>query len=536
MVVSSTLFWFRKGLRLHDNPALAAAVESSTKLYPVFCLDPHFRDKKQGGREGNNRLHFLLQSLADLDSSLRARNSRLIVLRGNPAVELPRVMKEWSISRLAYEIETEPYAKARDAKISKAATDAGVEVVTRWGHTLCDLDELLNRHPGGKPTTTYSSFLNHLEKQLKARPIQLLPAPKSLPPVGNKVPKLGVPTAKELGIPPQSSAVIIPGGETAALERMAQHTRQRAEWAAAFEKPQTDPTEMDAFAVNTRSTTVLSPYLKFGCLSPRLFHEEVARVYANAPGGKYAKPPTSLHGQIYWREFYYCCAHGTPNYEVMVGNPICRQVPWDDDAALLKAWKDGKTGYPWIDAVMTQLREEGWIHHLARHAVACFLTRGDLWQSWEKGAAVFEELLLDADPALNYGNWMWLSCSCFFYQYFRCYSPVAFPKKYDKEGAYVRKWLPQLKNYPTKYIYEPWLAPIADQKKAGCIIGVDYPKPIVDHAVVSKENMGKMAKAYEAQKVAEGGGGKEAATPATSKAAGKRPMVQSKITGGKKQK
>ena len=259
-------------------------------------------------------------------------------------------------------------------------------------------------------------------------------------------------------------------------------------------------------------------------------------MYANAPGGKYAKPPTSLHGQIYWREFYYCCAHGTPNYEVMVGNPICRQVPWDDDAALLKAWKDGKTGYPWIDAVMTQLREEGWIHHLARHAVACFLTRGDLWQSWEKGAAVFEELLLDADPALNYGNWMWLSCSCFFYQYFRCYSPVAFPKKYDKEGAYVRKWLPQLKNYPTKYIYEPWLAPIADQKKAGCIIGVDYPKPIVDHAVVSKENMGKMAKAYEAQKVAEGGGGKEAATPATSKAAGKRPMVQSKITGGKKQK
>jgi len=107
---------------------------------------------------------------------------------------------------------------------------------------------------------------------------------------------------------------------------------------------------------------------------------------------------------------------------------------------------------------MVQLRETGFIHHLARHAVACFLTRGDLWQSWEKGAEVFDEWLLDADWALNNGNWMWLSCSCFFYQYFRCYSPVAFPKKWDPKGNYIKKWLPQFKDFPVKYIYEPWKA------------------------------------------------------------------------------
>jgi len=211
----------------------------------------------------------------------------------------------------------------------------------------------------------------------------------------------------------------------------------------------------------------------------------------------------------------------------MEGNPICRQIPWDTDDRLFTAWKEARTGYPWIDAAMTQLREEGWIHHLARHAVACFLTRGDLWQSWERGAEVFEEFLLDADPAINRGNWMWLSCSCFFYQYFRCYSPVAFPKKYDKDGMYVRKWLPQLKTFPSKYIYEPWRAPIADQKKAGCVIGVDYPKPIVEHEVVSKTNMDRMNKAYAAHKAAaegvkSGGDGK------------KRALAQSKLPIAKK--
>lgn len=167
------------------------------------------------------------------------------------------------------------------------------------------------------------------------------------------------------------------------------------------------------------------------------------------------------------------------------------------------------------------------MHHLARHSAACFLTRGDLWQSWEAGAAVFEERLLDADPALNAGNWMWLSCSAFFYQYFRCYSPVAFAKKWDPEGAYVKRWLPQLRGFSAKHVYEPWLAPIADQRAAGCIVGVDYPKPIVDHARASKENMAKMASAYEANKAGDGGGAAAGGTAAGGTAAG------GKVVGGK---
>jgi cryptochrome len=134
---------------------------------------------------------------------------------------------------------------------------------------------------------------------------------------------------------------------------------------------------------------------------------------------------------------------------------------------------------------------------LARHAVACFLTRGDLWQSWEAGAKVFDLYLLDADWALNNANWQWLSCSNFFYQYFRCYSPVAFGKKTDPTGKYIRKWLPKLANIPDKYIFEPWLAPKSVQEAANCIIGTDYPSPIVVHEVISKQNIQRMKCAYD---------------------------------------
>ena len=169
-------------------------------------------------------------------------------------------------------------------------------------------------------------------------------------------------------------------------------------------------------------------------------------------------------------------------------------------------WKYGKTGFPWIDAVMRQLRQEGWIHHLARHAVACFLTRGGCYISWERGAEVFEEWLIDHEVSCNSGNWQWLSCTAFYAQFYRCYSPIAFPKKSDANGDFVRHYCPELKNYPAKFIYEPWLAPIADQKKAGCLIKGDdvgeegnmkiYPKPMFDFNARRQICIDAIKKAY----------------------------------------
>ena len=172
--------------------------------------------------------------------------------------------------------------------------------------------------------------------------------------------------------------------------------------------------------------SLLCADVKHGCLSPRKFYHELARVYAKYNPKELSKPPVSLHGQLMWREYNYLMGYTTPKFDRMVGNPVARQIPWDNDPTALSAWINSQTGYPFIDAIMTQLRQTGWIHHLARHAVACFLTRGDLWQSWEDGARVFEEYLIDADWSINNFNWQWLSCTAHFYQYFRCYSPVAF--------------------------------------------------------------------------------------------------------------
>jgi cryptochrome len=243
---------------------------------------------------------------------------------------------------------------------------------------------------------------------------------------------------------------------------------------------------------------VLSPYLHLGILSPRAFYWALAD--ATRGNKKATAPPVSLVGQLLWREFFHYVGRWTPNFDRVRGNALCRQIAWEPNAELLRAWREGRTGYPWIDAIMTQLRLEGWIHHLARHCVACFLTRGDCWVSWEDGAAVFQELLLDADWSLNSANWMWLSCSAFYHQYWKCYSPVAFGKQYAGAEAYIKKYVPALQRYPTKYIFAPHTAPVEMQRAWGCVIGRDYPAPIVDHDVVCPRNKERLKVAFAAAK------------------------------------
>nr|XP_054368329.1 cryptochrome-2 [Mirounga angustirostris] len=260
-------------------------------------------------------------------------------------------------------------------------------------------------------------------------------------------------------------------------------------WVANYERPRMNANSLLA------SPTGLSPYLRFGCLSSRLFYYRLWDLYKKVK--RNSTPPLSLFGQLLWREFFYTAATNNPRFDRMEGNPICIQIPWDRNPEALAKWAEGKTGFPWIDAIMTQLRQEGWIHHLARHAVACFLTRGDLWVSWESGVRVFDELLLDADFSVNAGSWMWLSCSAFFQQFFHCYCPVGFGRRTDPSGDYIRRYLPILKGFPSRYIYEPWNAPESIQKAAKCIIGVDYPRPIVNHAETSRLNIERMKQIYQ---------------------------------------
>ncbi|KAG2649354.1 (6-4)DNA photolyase-like isoform X2 [Panicum virgatum] len=484
---TAAMVWFRKGLRVHDNPALDAARRGAGRLYPVFVLDPRYlrpdpaAASPGSARAGVARVRFLLESLADLDARLRRLGSRLLLLRARDddvADAVCAALKDWNIGKLCFESDTEPYALARDKKVTDFTMAMGIEVVTPVGHTLFDPADIINKN-GGRPPLTYQSFIAIAGEPPEA----ILEEYSELPPVGDtgEYELLPVPTVEELGYGDISQEEISPfrGGETEALRRM-KASLQDKEWVAKFEKPKGDPS-----AFLKPATTVLSPYLK-----------DVYRSVRN-----YTKPPVSLTGQLLWRDFFYTVSFGIPNFDQMKGNKICKQIPWSENEELFVAWRDGRTGFPWIDAIMIQLRKWGWMHHLARHSVACFLTRGDLFIHWEKGRDVFERLLIDSDWAINNGNWLWLSCSSFFYQYHRIYSPITFGKKYDPNGNYIRHFIPVLKDMPREYIYEPWTAPLSIQKKSKCIIGKDYPKPVVDHDTASKECRKRMGEAYASNRL-----------------------------------
>ncbi|BES96008.1 cryptochrome [Nesidiocoris tenuis] len=491
--------WFRKGLRLHDNPSLKRGLKNATTFRCIFILDPWFAGSSN---VGINKWRFLLQCLEDLDRNLRKLNSRLFVIRGQPADILPKLLKEWGTTCLTFEEDPEPFGRVRDQNIIALCRSMSITVYTEVAHTLYKLESIIEKN-NGKAPLTYHQFQGIISSM---DPPPLPESPVSLATIENVKSiigddhdeKYGVPTLEELGFDMEGlrPGVWI-GGESEALSRLERHLERKA-WVASFGRPKMTPQSLLA------SQTGLSPYLRFGCLSTRLFYYQLNDLYRKI---KRAVPPLSLHGQILWREFFYCAATRNPNFDRMIGNPICVQVPWDKNPEALAKWANGQTGFPWIDAIMTQLREEGWIHHLARHAVACFLTRGDLWISWEEGMKVFDELLLDADWSVNAGMWMWLSCSSFFQQFFHCYCPVRFGRKADPNGDYIRRYLPVLKNMPTKYIHEPWSCPESVQKAAKCIIGVDYAVPMLNHSVVAKHNIERMRQVYHQLIKYKGSGG-----------------------------
>ena len=470
---TTALHWFRlDSLRLNDNPAFHHSVTSGIRLKTVVIIDPWFNSNNKSG-PGANVWRFLLESLHDLDTRLQKKpyKTRLNVFLGQPTYVLPKLFDKWNVAKLTFlSSQTSLESTKHDEVVKSIAMDHNVTPVTFHSHTLYDPDYVLQANNGKFPQS-YKEFRRLLP--LIGRPQEPCPEPHSVsvmlyqtqskpePPEGH------IPSLQDLGFGMEEALYTNSwvGGETEALSRLSSFCSKRV---TQHEDPVTWLMSKDS----------LSPYLRYGCLSVRQLFSQL-RQYAS----------TSNKGQILFeeltknllmREFAFLVGSSVPRFDMMKDNPLCIQLPWDQNDEYLQAWREGRTGFPWIDAVVRQCRQEGFAHFIARQSIAVFLTRGYLWINWERGKEFFQEFMLDFELPVTTVCWMQASCSGFFCDQIESYDPCLIGKQMDLEGHYIKNYVPELKNFSAEYIHAPWSAPEYVQKQAGCIIGKDYPKPIVE--------------------------------------------------------
>ena len=465
----TALVWFRRDLRLHDHPALHGAAARHERVAPVFFLD----DRLLHGRHASGaRTRFLLESLADLDDGLRHAGSHLIVRHGRPEDLLPELVRELGAEEIHFVRDLTPFARGRGQGVAEALRGLEVGLVAHPGVTAAE-DAAALRTKGGKP---YSVFTPFYRTWLEAPRREPLPAPKRLPPVPDTRSD-PLPTLAKLGL---DSEVSHPrrGGERAGLERMA--------WF--LDGPVRDY-ETGHDRLDADGTSQLSAYLHLGCVSPRLLE-------ASLPHGGGAE---AYRRQLCWRDFYHHVHYHHPENATLEHQKRYRgSIAWEQDESVFEAWAAGLTGFPLVDAAMRQLRSEGWMHNRARLVVGCFLTK-HLGIDWRRGEAHFMRLLLDGDQANNNGNWQWIASVGVDTQpvFRRIYNPTLHQKRYDPDGAYVRRYVPELAKVPDRHLAEPWLMSEEAQREAGCLIGTHYPPPVVDLRVARAEALARYGEARE---------------------------------------
>ncbi|XP_013384752.1 cryptochrome-1 [Lingula anatina] len=487
-----SIHWFRHGLRFHDNASLQEALKDVKECYLIFIFDGSVAGTDTAGY---NRWRFLLECLEDLDNQLKELGGRLYTFQGDPVEILQKLFDEWGVTKLTFEQDPEPPWQKRDIAVKKLCREKNIECIEKVSHTLYNPQDILKAN-GGSPPLTYAMFCE-VCKTLPA-PERPQPVPSfsgvSLP-VANDFSKFELPTLNDFGITPECSeqkkkkTPPYLGGESRGLDLLElRRMQEKTSYKAGFILPHYVNPDLSGPPLS------MSPHLRFGCVSVRRFYYTILDTFREVYKD-HEQSNELLTAQLMWREYFYVMSVNNSNFTKMVNNPICLQIDFNWDHEVVRKWEKGQTGYPWIDACMRQLVQEGWLHQVGRHAVSVFLTRGDAWQHWEMGLQVFFKYLLDADWSVCAGNWMWVSSSAFekCLDCPKCFHPVRYGQRMDPVGDYVRRYVPELSQFPLRYLFHPWRAPLEVQKKAGCIIGKDYPAPIVNHAEAAMKNGERMS-------------------------------------------
>jgi deoxyribodipyrimidine photo-lyase len=455
--MKTIVMWFRNDLRVLDNPALFKAVEDSDQIIPLFIID---KNLTTGKYSSSNRNKFLLESLLDLDKSLRDLGGKLVIKSGNPSEVLAKINQKVKIDAIYCSEDYSPYSINRDKDLKQSLEENDIELISFPGRLLAE--DLKNIVTGSNSTyRVFTPFYNNWIN-IKRREVFLIPTHIKTPEISND----------EINIHLDQNSIspkVQIGGEANALIRLSEFIDNDLQ------------NYLDGHDnLDSDRTSKLSAYLHFGCISP---------IYIESLLDK-SEAAESFRRQLCWRDFYHYILLNNPKSNEEFQKKYLK-LPWKYDDELIKAWKDGQTGYPIVDAAMRQLKETGWMHNRGRLIVGSFLTK-DLFIDWREGEEYFMQMLVDGDKANNNGNWQWIASVGVDPApvWRRVLSPDAQQERYDPEANYIKRYIPELKNVPVELISNPSNMTLDQQEKYRCIIGVDYPKKIIDHAEARKFTLG----------------------------------------------
>ena len=451
------IFWFRQDLRLNDNLALNDVIKNSNKAVFIYILDEDIR-------LGRASMWWLNHSLNSLNLSLKEFNSQLFFFKGSPKIILNNLIKKYDIKRVHWNRLYDRYSIKRDTEIKNILNKKKINVASYGGSLINEPWSIKNK--SGSFFKVFTPYWNNCLDKIDE--IKLYKISKE---IDNKF--INIPeslTLKDLNLYDKKlewtkklSYYWAPG-ENKALECF-NYFKEKVinNYDEGRDRPDKD------------YTSRLSPYIHFGEISPHRIYKEVNKINISNTISK-----KKYLSEIGWREFSYNLLYNYPDIRTKAIQEKFLKFPWEKKSKYLKSWQNGKTGYPIVDAGMRELYETGWMHNRVRMIVGSFLCKNLLIHWWE-GEKWFYDKLLDADLGSNSAGWQWIAgCGADAAPYFRVFNPVSQGLKFDPNGAYVKKYLTKLKNIPSRLVHSPWELSKDDQNKYSCIIGKDYPKPIVD--------------------------------------------------------
>ena len=481
------LVWFRRDLRANDHAALHHALKAAQQVWCVFVFDTTILAPLP---RQDRRVEFIRDSLVDLDEQLRqlaqphgVAGAGLLVLHGDPREVLPALARRLGVQAVYANHDDEPYAIARDAKLRGALADAGIVLHTGKDHVVFERSEVLTAV--GNPYSVFTPYKNAWLKKvdpyfLKAYPVAGLAGALAPVPRIDEAPQYPVPTLADIDFETTNLHQFrLPTGSTGAQVLLAEFLDRIDDYDRSRDFPA------------VKGPSYLSTHLRFGTVSIRqLAREAFGRMQGGSRGAEV------WLSELIWRDFYHQILHHHPRVVGHAFKPAYDAIKWAHGKhadELFAAWAAGRTGYPLVDAAMHQINQTGYMHNRLRMVVASFLTK-DLGLDWRRGEAYFALHLNDFDLAANNGGWQWAaSTGCDAQPYFRIFNPVSQSERFDAEGKFIRRYLPQLAGLPNKLIHAPWLARPLELQAAGLELGRDYPRPVVDHALARDQTLQRYA-------------------------------------------